>query len=91
MKTFLEGAVVAAFFIASNVVAAGVVLALGKGLQAVAPAWHSPWPWLAVGAAGALAAYHFLRGVMALTARRHLLGSADPNEGLESGSRQRGG
>lgn len=91
MRSLLQGAVVASFLIAANLVAAGVVLAMGKGLQALAPAWHSPWPWLAVGAAGALAAYFFLLGVMRVSSRRHSFGSADPNEGLESWSRQRGG
>jgi hypothetical protein len=91
MTAFLQGAVVAAFLIASNVIAAGVVLALGKGLQFVAPAWYSPWPWLAVCAAGALAAYLFLLGVMRGAARRHLFEFADPNKGLKSLLRQRGG
>ena len=79
-----KGLVVIALLIAANVVAAGVVLVLGKGLQAVAPALHSPWLWLAVGAAGAFAAYFFLRGAMRVAAWRPFVGFADPKKGLKS-------
>ena len=98
MSALFQGAVVAAFFFAANVVAAGVVLVLGKMLQAIAPAWHSPWPWILICAAGALAAFLFLRGAMLYaaersrtTTRRINAAKPDPLKGLQSAAGRRGG
>jgi hypothetical protein len=80
----LEGAVVVGFFVAANVVAAGVVLVLGTMLNLAAPSWHSPWPWLVVGAAGALAAYLFLKGAMRCAAEWSIAAQRNPKKGLQS-------
>ncbi len=72
-------------FVAANVVAAGVVQVLGQMLQAAGPASSSPWPWLVIGAAGAVAAYLFLKGALFFAAERN------PYKGLQSGAGRRGG
>lgn len=87
---FLEGAIVAGVFIASNVVAAGVVLVLGMMLK-LSPVADSPWPWLVVGILGALAAYVFLKGAMLYDLHRRFFGWRNPNKGLQSGAGRRGG
>lgn len=81
----LQALVLICLFLAANVVAAGVVLVLGQMLQAMAPTWRSPWPWLLIGGAGAAAAYLFLKGALFFAADR------DPYKGLQSVSGQRGG
>lgn len=70
MIKFLEGAVLVGAFIATNIVAAGVVLVLGLMYQAAVPNWISPLPWILICAAGALAAFVFLRGLMLFAAER---------------------
>lgn len=85
MTFLLQGAVIVGFFLAANIVAAGVVLVLGRLLQAIAPGWSSPWPWLLICAAGAIAAYLFLKGAMFFAAERN------PHKGLQSGAGRRGG
>jgi nitroreductase len=70
MRTFLQGAVLATMFVAANVVGAGVVLVLGLMLQAIAPAWQSPWPWFVVCAAGVGAALTFLKGALVYAQER---------------------
>lgn len=69
MNGVLQGAVVVAFFIAANVVAAGVALVLGL-LLLKTPAASSPWAWLLVGIAAALAAYLFVKGAAFSAAER---------------------
>ena len=84
MNGVLQAAVVVAFFLAANVVAAGVALVLGMVLLAT-PAASSPFAWLVVGIAAALAAYLFLKGAMFFAAERN------PYKGLKSGTGRRGG
>lgn len=64
MKSLAGAAVILILFLLANVVAAGVVLVLGQALQAIAPGWESPWPWLVIGAAGAVTAYLFLKAAL---------------------------
>ena len=92
MKTFLQGVVLISLFVMANVVAAGVILVLGKTLQAVAPTWTSPWPWLLICWAGALAAIGFVRWTMLFAERgQSFFGLRDPHKGLECRSARRGG
>lgn len=66
MKSIGTWCLMAGLFAAANVVAAGVMLVLGQALTSLVPA-HGASVWLLyiAGAAGALAAIAFLRGVMA--------------------------
>ena len=66
MRTTLAWVVIASLFAAANVVAAGVMLVLGRALQMLFPdpAATVPTMYLA-GAAGAIAAILFLRGALA--------------------------
>lgn len=73
MRTFLEGAVVIAFFLAANVVAAGVWTVLGGIVQRLFPGLEAPWPWFIIGIAAALAAFLFLRGAMCYANRLPLI------------------
>lgn len=66
MRSLLAWVVLASLFVAANVVAAGVMLVLGRALQMLLPSdAAAPWIMYAAGAAGALAAVLFLRGAMA--------------------------
>jgi len=66
MRTALAWVVIASLFAAANVVAAGVMLVLGRALQDFFPSQDATvWIMYAAGAAGALAAVLFLRGALA--------------------------
>lgn len=67
MTGFLQGAVLIAFFVAANVVAAGVVLVLGLIFK---PPTDTAWPWIFICAAGAIAAYLFLKGAAICASER---------------------
>ena len=65
MRSFAQGLALVGLFLAANVVAAGVMLFLGRSFQNIAPGVESPWPWFLIGIAGVLAGYCFLRGALA--------------------------
>lgn len=66
MKAAGAWCLMASLFAAANVVAAGVMLVLGRALQMLVPAPGAEvWIMYAAGAAGALAAIAFLRGAVA--------------------------
>lgn len=73
MNTFFQGAVIVGFLFAANVVAGGVWIVLGGIVQKIFPGIESPWPWLFVGAAAAIAAFLFLRGAMCYANRLPLI------------------
>jgi hypothetical protein len=98
MRGIAQGLIVIGLLVAANVVAAGVVLVLGRSLLAIDASWTAPWPWLLIGALGAGAAYLFLKGTMLFVAeraasaqRRLCVANENPNKGLESASGRRGG
>lgn len=66
MRATLTWCAMAALFAGANVVAAGVMLVLGRALQMLLPYEDATvWIMYASGAAGVLAAVLFLRGAMA--------------------------
>ena len=66
MRTIGIWCLMAGLFAAANVVAAGVMLVLGRALQDFFPSQDATvWIMYAAGAAGAVAAVLFLRGAMA--------------------------
>ncbi len=70
MTSFFQALVVMGFFVAANVVAAGVILVLGMAMQRAAPALESPLAWIIICAGGALAAYLFLKGAIICAGER---------------------
>lgn len=86
----IRGLIVLALFVAANLLAAGVVLGLGLALQAIAPMWISPLPWVAIGAASIAAAVLFLKHAV-LAPRVFLVDRVNPNKGLNSAKSRRGG
>ena len=66
MRTAVAWVALSGLFAAANVVAAGVMLVLGRALQDFFPSQDATvWIMYAAGAAGAVAAVLFLRGAMA--------------------------
>ncbi len=61
MRAAAGAAVVLALFLAANIVAAAIVLGLGLLFRALAPGSSSPWPWVVICGAAAIAAYYFLK------------------------------
>lgn len=73
MRSFLQGTLVAAIFLAANVVGAGVMQVLGQAWLKAVPNSESIWPWFVIGLAGVGAAWFFLAGVFWYARRRPLL------------------